>query len=297
MPRSDLHRRVGVLAVATACGDDSPTAGSVTTAPAAATTGSVTTAPAPMTAPTAEGVTTTPVTTTAVTAGTVTTTPGSAAAPPGGESDIALEGREFVSSEVEGHDLVEGSQIRLTFYPDYIEGSAGCNFLEFTWSLDGDRLVITEWLMTTMGCEPALMEQDDWLASFVTAGPTVALAGDTLTLTGDAAAITLVDDEVAEPDLELEGTPWVLESLINAPAVSTVPGTPPPTLNFTAGAVVIDTGCNTGGTTYETGDATLTIGPFRLTRRACTNPDASAKRPRCWPCSRARRRTRSRPTC
>ena len=129
-----------------------------------------------------------------------------------------------------------------------------------------------------MACEPAtLMDQDDWLASFLTAGPTVAVEGDTLTLTGDSATITLIDDEVAEPDRQLEGTPWELTDLINAPAVASVPGTPAPTLSFNGGEVAIDTGCNTGGATYEAGDGTLSIGPIRLTRMACTNPDDDAR--------------------
>jgi heat shock protein HslJ len=103
------------------------------------------------------------------------------------------------------------------------------------------------------------------------------VAGDTLRLTGDSATITLIDDEVAEPDRRLEGTPWVLTELIDAPAVPVVPATPAPTLRFDAGEVAIDTGCNTGGATYEAADGTLTVGPIRLTRMACTNPDASTR--------------------
>jgi heat shock protein HslJ len=193
------------------------------------------------------------------------------------ELELALDGREFVSSQIEGHELVEGSEIRLTF-GDWLGASGGCNFLDFNWSLDGDRLVIGDSAGTAMACEPAtLMDQDDWLASFLTAGPTVAVGGDTLTLTGDSATITLIDDEIAEPDRQLEGTPWELTDLINAPAVAFLPGTPAPTLSFNGEEVAIDTGCNTGGATYEAGDGTLTIGPIRLTRMACTTPDASAR--------------------
>jgi hypothetical protein len=95
---------LGILAVATACGDDSPEAGSGTT-----TTGSTTDRE-------------------------------------GGEFDLAIDGREFVSSDVDGHELVEGSQIRLTFHPDYLDGSAGCNLVEFTWSLDA-----TSWSSVSTG--------------------------------------------------------------------------------------------------------------------------------------------------
>jgi heat shock protein HslJ len=193
------------------------------------------------------------------------------------ELEFDLDGRGFVSSQVEGYELVEGSEIRLTF-GDWLAASGGCNFLDFNWTLDGDRLVIGDWTGTEMACEPAtLMNQDDWLASFLTAGPAVTVEGDTLTLTGDSATITLIDDEVAEPDRQLEGTPWELTDLINAPAAAFVAGRPAPTLSFNAGEVAIDTGCNTGGATYEAGDGTLSLGPIRLTRMACTDPDAGAR--------------------
>ena len=255
---------VGLLVAATACGDDSPRAGNATSAlvdTEAPTAGSVA-----MTAgPSAQA------------AGSVTNVPARTTAPAGRESDLALEGREFVSLDVAGHELVEGSQIRLAF-GDWLDASAGCNFLSATWSLDGDRLVITEISATEMACQPsALMEQDEWLASFLMADPTVTLDGATITLTGGPVEIRLVDDEVAEPDVSLEDTPWALTDLINAPAVASVPGTPAPTVNFTDGQIAIDTGCNTGGANFEADPGTLSIGPIRLTRMACTNPDASAR--------------------
>ena len=171
---------------------------------------------------------------------------------------------------------MEGSEIRLTF-DDSLSAWAGCNDLDFTWSLDGDRLVITELGSTATGCPPALMEQDDWLVSFLTAGPSVALDGDTLILTDDGAVITLLDDEVAEPDRPLNSTTWELTGLINAPTTAPAPGPPPPTINFAAGQVDIDTGCNTGEATYEAANGTLTIGPIRLTRRACADQDATGR--------------------
>jgi heat shock protein HslJ len=232
------------LALASGCGNDAPTAGGETRARAG---------------------------TTALTAGPATTVPTSQAL------DVALDGREFVSSEIEGRELVHGSQIRLTFN-DSLSVSSGCNYLDFNYWLDGDRVMISGWGSTAMACKPAaLMEQEDWLASFLTAGPTVALDGDTLTLTGHAVVITLLDDEVAEPDRDLEGTTWVLEGLINAPAVSSVPHTPAPTLRLAAGKAAIDTGCNAGRATYHSGDGRLNVGPIRLPRSHCTSPDGNAR--------------------
>lgn len=220
------------VAALAACGDDDPVADSLPSVPAAST------APAP-------------------------TSP-----------EPALEGREFIASGVEGHELVEDSQVRLSFDGDTIGASGGCNSLASTWSLAGDRLVVADMAMTEMACEPAArMEQDTWLASFLTGGPSVTLDGDALTLTGADAVITLVDREVAEPDRELEGTTWVLDSIVSGDAVSSVPtGTPVPTLNFAAGQLAVDTGCNTGGAGYSAAEGVLMIEPIRLTRMACAEP-------------------------
>ena len=188
-----------------------------------------------------------------------------------------LDGRQFVASDVEGHEPVEGSTIRLSFDGENLGASGGCNTLGGTWSLDGDVLVVSAMQMTEMACDQTLMEQDDWLAAFLSSGPTVALAGDTLTLTGADATITFLDREVAEPDRDLEGTTWVLDGLISGDAVSSAPaGIAMPTLSFAAGEVAIDTGCNTGGAMFEAGDGELTIGSITLTRMACSNADASA---------------------
>jgi heat shock protein HslJ len=195
-----------------------------------------------------------------------------------GESDASgspadsLDGHEYLSTDVAGYTLVEGSQIRLTFDADHIGAHAGCNQLGGTWSVDDDVLVVPEnMVMTEMACDPpALMDQDTWLASFLTSGPAVAVDGDTLTLTAGEVTITLLDREVAEPDLPLEGTRWVAEGLVADDAVSSVPaGVRPPTLRFDGGQVMVDTSCNTGSAGYEVTGNEITFAPLALTRMAC----------------------------
>jgi len=197
-------------------------------------------------------------------------------APPsssGGTSDaggLELDGREFVSTAVDGHRLVKGTSIRLTFDGTKFGASGGCNSFGSTWSLDGDVLRIEQLAGTEMACGPSRMDQDTWLTTFLTSAPTMALDTDTLTLRGDDATITLVDREVVEPDRELEGTTWVLEGVIDGDAVSSVTaGLRVPTIDFLDGELRLDTGCNTGGGRYEVDGDTMTIGPIRLTRMAC----------------------------
>jgi heat shock protein HslJ len=214
------------------------------------------------------------------------TTAGSTTAPPTTEAattttvDLAaaLDGRTFVSTAVEGYELVDGTQVELTFDGANVGAVAGCNQMGSTWSLEGDVLVVPEPAMTAMACEPAaLMDQDTWLAAVLTSRPTVALDGDTLTLSADRTFVTLVDRETADPDRPLEGTTWNLDSIVAGDAVSSLPaGAGTPTLRFDGGELTVDTGCNTGSGRYTVAGADITIEPIALTRRACLDEASGA---------------------
>jgi heat shock protein HslJ len=183
-----------------------------------------------------------------------------------------LDGKTFLATDVTGRRLVADSEIRLTFDGDNLGASGGCNQLGGTWSIDGDVLVVPpNLIMTEMACEPAaLMEQDSWLASFLSSRPAVALDGDTLTLSSGDVTITLLDREVADPDRALVGTSWTVESLVTADAVSSVPaGVRVPTLEFDAGRVLVFAGCNGGSGAYEATGQDIVFGPIATTRMAC----------------------------
>jgi heat shock protein HslJ len=197
---------------------------------------------------------------------------GCGASQPAGDPPPELDGHEYLSTDVAGHELVDGTQIRLTFDADRVGAHAGCNQLGGTWSVDGDVLVVPdEMVMTEMACDPpALMDQDTWVASFLTSRPTIVLHGDTLTLTGSDVTMTLLDREVTDPDRPLEGTSWVVEGLVDGDAVSSVPaGVRPPTLSFNSGQVMVDTSCNTGSGGYEVVGSEITFAPLALTLMDC----------------------------
>lgn len=184
----------------------------------------------------------------------------------------ALDGRVLVSTNVTGRQLVADSEVRLTFDGENLGASGGCNQLGGTWSMEGDVLVVPpDLIMTEMACEPAaLMDQDSWLASFLSSRPTVGLDGDTLTLSGGDVTITLLDREVADPDRPLVGTSWTVDSLVTADAASSVPvDVRVPGLTFDAGRVTVDAGCNTGSGEYEATDRDIAFGPIAITRMAC----------------------------
>ena len=190
-------------------------------------------------------------------------------AEPDAADDIDLDGREFVSSEVEGYDLVAGSEIRLTFDGGEIGIQAGCNNMGGTYTLSNGELVADQLAMTEMACEEPLMNQDAWVAGLVGEGVQVTLDEDTLVLAGESGTITATDREVAEPDMTLEGTVWIVDGLVSGDAVSTTIADTSPTMVIEDGTATLDTGCNTGTGAVEIGSDTLTFGPIALTLMAC----------------------------
>jgi heat shock protein HslJ len=190
---------------------------------------------------------------------------------PGTGDDIDLDGKEFVASEVEGYELVAGSEIRINFEGADIGIQAGCNNMGGAYTVDDGVLVVGQLFMTEMACEEPLMEQDTWMAEFLAAGADITLDGDTLTLVGDSATITLVDREVAEPDLPLEGTEWVVDGLVSADAVSSTLAGTEASLVIEDDTASIDTGCNAGSGSAEVDEVagTITFGPVATTLKAC----------------------------
>ena len=181
-----------------------------------------------------------------------------------------LDGREFSSTSVDGHDLVEGTDISIAFMDGSLSANAGCNTMGGDYELEGDTLEVGPMFSTEMGCEPALMEQDEWLADFLMSGPAVSLDGDELRLDGDdATTINMLDRESADPDRPLENTLWVVDGIVANDAVSTVPEGATASITITDGMAAVETGCNAGSTSVEVTDTTLTFSPMAITMMAC----------------------------
>ena len=185
-------------------------------------------------------------------------------------SDLDLDGRTFVSTEVVGHDLVADSEIRLSFQDASISVNAGCNTLVGGYTIEGDTLQAPVLAMTQMACDPALMDQDTWLSETFSGSPTLVLEGDDLTVTAaDGSTITFLDAVVAEPAQPLEGTRWVVDGLLANEGISTVPLGAEAAITITDGTAAVEAGCNTGSAAVEITDTTITFGPLALTRMAC----------------------------
>ncbi|MBG7604477.1 MAG: META domain-containing protein, partial [Actinobacteria bacterium] len=128
---------------------------------------------------------------------------------------------------------------------------------------------------TEMGCEPAMMDQDTWLAEFLTSSPTASLDDDVLVLEGDGTTINMLDRETADPDLPMEGTLWVVDGIVANEGVSTVPGGATASITITDGTAAVETGCNAASTSVEVTETTLMFSPMAVTLMACP-PDETA---------------------
>lgn len=190
-----------------------------------------------------------------------------------GVSADALDGRSFVATSVRGHELVAGSELTLAFERDRLSARAGCNTLAGGWSIEDGRLRAADLAQTQIGCEERLARQDAWLASFLGAGPRVALDGDQLTLTGEDATIVLAPGRASGTLPPIVGTRWRLESIGGAgDTVSSVPsGVRAPTLQIAEnGDVALFAGCNRGGGRADVReDGFIDFGPLALTKKAC----------------------------
>jgi heat shock protein HslJ len=194
----------------------------------------------------------------------------------GSELSRALAGRTFLSTATTGRDLVPGSRVRISFTEDAIAANAGCNSMGGAYTVRDGLIAATGLMMTEMACEPALMEQDTWLAALI-GGARATLEGDTLTLAGTAGAakdttVTLLDRRVADPDRPLEGTTWVLDSIVTGATASSVPAGVRASLRIEGGTAAVEFGCNRGGGPATTEGSAIAFGALASTKMACLDP-------------------------
>jgi heat shock protein HslJ len=102
-----------------------------------------------------------------------------------------LDGRSFVATSVTGADIVDGSEIVVTFEDDMVLVEAGCNSQRGGFQIDDGTLVVGAMAATQMACDEALMAQDQLMAGLMAAGPTVELNGEELTIASESLTVTL----------------------------------------------------------------------------------------------------------
>ncbi len=106
-----------------------------------------------------------------------------------------LSGQTFVATDITGYTLVDGSELTMSFDGDQLSANAGCNTIAGAYTLDGGEFAGGPFAMTEMACDPALMDQDQWLVDLLSTGPGMILVGPTLTIEGlDGTVVTMTAD-------------------------------------------------------------------------------------------------------
>jgi heat shock protein HslJ len=106
-------------------------------------------------------------------------------------SNVVPTSGTFVSSEVDGRDLVEGTQLRFTFVDDQMHVYAGGNNMGGSLSIIGSKLYWSEDASTAVGCLPNLAVQDTWLSSWLNAGVDVFRDHRRLVLAGQGVRVVM----------------------------------------------------------------------------------------------------------
>lgn len=108
--------------------------------------------------------------------------------------------------------LASEDPISLEFGERDLSAKAGCNTLTASAQITDGVLEVGPVASTRMACDPALMEQDQWLAEFLSANPTATIDDDTLILTAHDTSIDLkvletvglADSPIGGPDSEAQ---------------------------------------------------------------------------------------------
>jgi heat shock protein HslJ len=121
-----------------------------------------------------------------------------------------------------------------------------------------------------MGCDEERSAQDEWLFGILGGRPQVALSDNELSITTGGTVITLLDREIAEPDLALVGPTWTVDTIITGDTASSVPNGATATITFAEdGSVSVQTGCNSGSGWYEIDGEQLQFSGIQQTLIGC----------------------------
>jgi heat shock protein HslJ len=195
-----------------------------------------------------------------------------------GEEELALDRRDFRLQSAQGYDVLTGTSIYVRFAEGNLSAGAGCNNLGGEYRVQDGALVVSELSLTERGCEtPQHHAQDQWLADFLLAKPTLALDDNQLVMRAKGAALTFLDREVADPDRALVGALWLIDSFLHDDAISNLPLARDPTVEFRAdGTYVVDTTCNQLSGRYQVQGDQLVLSNASSTDALCFGAAGSA---------------------
>ena len=183
-----------------------------------------------------------------------------------GAGPIAAGG-EFVSVPSSTFEVVAGTRVELGVADGSLSASAGCNSMGGPVKVNGSILEVDELMSTQIACTDDLMAQDARLTALLTGRPEVSGSADGFTLTApDGTTLVMVDRSMVEPDRDVEGTVWVLNSVVSGETAATAVGFDTVQITLSDGVLRLTTPCGSGQAGYTIADdGTFVFSPVTLT--------------------------------
>lgn len=176
---------------------------------------------------------------------------------------------QLASGTAIGADLPvpPGATATLALSGGEANGTAFCNRFFASYDLDGSSFSMGDIGSTMMACEPDVMAAESAYLEALAGVDTAVLEAGDLLLTGAGIELRFTPVPVV-PDSPLEGTRWLLETLVTGDAASSVQGEP--SLELRAdGTAGFTTGCRTLTGTWLLDDEALVLDDLLPDGAAC----------------------------
>lgn len=171
---------------------------------------------------------------------------------PTGEPFDPTGGWQLVSGTSNGTSItpLASHPVTIEFGDGVAGGRSACNSYGGNYTLQGTSLTIGEVAMTEMACEPqeVMQLESQYLAALLLVDA-LASDGANLVLTGPDTELEF-EPVLPTPTADVTGTVWVLDTLIDNDAASSVAGDRATLEIFTDGSFIAGTGCRGATGTY-----------------------------------------------
>ena len=189
----------------------------------------------------------------------------------------ALANTSWVVTQIEGRAPLAAAVPTLEFSTDQVTGFGSCNRFGGGYRSSGTSLSFDDLAMSAMACVgEGVMEQESAFSAALSKVSAVRAAGADLELLDSSGAIVLklgTPPPVA-PDRPLEGTTWLLESIVSGETASSVVAGSRVSLAFADGQLS-GKACNNFRASATVSGSEVKIGPVMSTKMACGEPGVS----------------------
>lgn len=193
-----------------------------------------------------------------------------------GTQTPSLWGRRFTTKQLTiANDTVNLAEPGLTLdfsEPGRVTANAGCNTMSAVAKLNGTSLSFEDIASTEIGCTEPLQRNDQLVQRLLATPLEVSIDGDSLTITGASASATMRTNDPngsATDDSSIEGSSWVIDTLISGDVAASVPA------DITDASLLLDGGrlsmqlCNAVSATYRLDADVLHVSDISSTKKLC----------------------------